>query len=276
MRRRVISGRAFTLVELLAVIAIIAILIAVLLPVVIGARRQAQQVVCQSNLRQIGVAMMMYTGEYKYFPGASIDDTGISTVGMAWPVQLRQYLSGNQKVFYCPAQDPRCEWKDDAPGPVVLAGASLTNFGYRIGERILLNVGTYFSYGINEGGAGGGAGFPLGRGIGLIFYGVSYPTGSSGQLKRLNSVRYPAEFIVIADTGADAFGDLLLHPFFPRPGLNDSLADIHRGGSNILFCDGHVQWHLASEMMIRGSPVIAQEAQKQRRWNTDNEPARPW
>src|SRR3989440_12560324 len=94
----------FTLVELLVVIAIIAVLIAVLLPVLASARRSAASLVCKSNLRQIGLALKMYSGANRgvypcswiYPETISVAGQNYANEGVFWWVRLEldKYLPG--------------------------------------------------------------------------------------------------------------------------------------------------------------------------------------
>lgn len=98
--------RAFTLVELLVVISIIALLMAILLPSLQRARKQARATVCQSNLRQVGLAVNLYAENFDYYvPRGSWGDEPI------WFMVLLPFLSHeedthdyrNVKIYRCPS-----------------------------------------------------------------------------------------------------------------------------------------------------------------------------
>lgn len=95
--------RAFTLIELLVVVAIIAILASLLLPALARARDKGKSAKCQSNLRQLGLAAMMYDEDNQVYPigWPPLDN-------MIWYRQLQPYLSrqtnvSGQGVFICPS-----------------------------------------------------------------------------------------------------------------------------------------------------------------------------
>jgi prepilin-type N-terminal cleavage/methylation domain-containing protein/prepilin-type processing-associated H-X9-DG protein len=100
--RRPRKNKAFTLIELLVVIAIIAILAAILFPVFAQARDKARQSTCQSNLKQWGNALMMYTQDYDEQMCYNYHYNSARTMLWWWEDDLQPYIK-NYAVAICPS-----------------------------------------------------------------------------------------------------------------------------------------------------------------------------
>ncbi|MBS3762059.1 MAG: DUF1559 domain-containing protein [Planctomycetes bacterium] len=101
---------AFTLIELLVVIAIIAILAAMLMPALESARESARRTACTSNLREVGLTLLMYTNDNGgRFPRFEYTDQAVPFGGgnrdSVQRVLASQYLEGNWHLFQCPSDE---------------------------------------------------------------------------------------------------------------------------------------------------------------------------
>jgi len=155
----------FTLVELLVVIAVIALLMAILVPALTRARELAYSIVCRSNLKQWGIICFAYADNNNgnFWSGSTVPPA--TDAGFWWPAQIEcKYQSWKQnKIWFCPKSkrpirnelnQPQGErnflgawgiFTNDPPGDAI--GGSLTSSGMR---RLCDNeYGIAGSYGIN-------------------------------------------------------------------------------------------------------------------------------
>ncbi len=209
--------RGFTLLELLVVIAIIAMLSSILLPALSKAREKGRQSVCISNLKQIGLAMQMYTQNYDgyfcptYYGSPWPVDTWwdfATTDGWATyePGLLGDYLT--DKVYECPSRKGLVSW--DKP---------------------------FTGYGYNETYIGGG--YAAGYGWG----------GADVSPAKLSQIKSPSETLLFGDCACwSSFSSCTgaantIYPPSVLTGGGWQTATVHfrhNGFANILWADGHV------------------------------------
>ncbi|MGQ9732133.1 MAG: DUF1559 family PulG-like putative transporter [Candidatus Zipacnadales bacterium] len=126
--------KGFTLIELLVVIAIIAILAAILFPVFAKAREKARQTACLNNMKQVAIAIDMYTTDYDECYPMSIYLGGTQVITFYHAIM--PYMK-NAQILDCPSEINRIRMSElQAILPVPLA-SGLTSVGYNGNYAVL-------------------------------------------------------------------------------------------------------------------------------------------
>ena len=254
----------FSIPELLAVVAILLIILAMLLPALGRSRDAVHQTICSSNLHQQGLALVNYVTDTMHYPGHAARSQAGHIVAV-WPVRLREYAD-DIDVFNCPAEPPGFHWRHDtgAPGGVYATQDDADQWGYRVGERLLIVGGASglpFCYGYNDWGRWNILRSPQ-RGLGAdLNFGVLVP-----HLKK-SQVRSASAMIAIGDNTSDGSWDYNMDPTqsWEYPGK------IHYNGCNMVFADAHVEWDLQKNWTNVDLNTEAGKSMSAR-WNNHNEP----
>ena len=252
-----INSRGFTLIELLVVIAIIAILAAILFPVFQKVRENARKASCQSNEKQLGLALIQYSQDYDEFlvpawngnGGYNASDPRPASLKYKWMDMIYPFVKSTG-VFHCP---------DDS-------GESIRNAANNATET---TTGLYVPYdqlGIVPGTSGTGDDTHYGSySINSYNFGGTYPDigpgndNGQGQGYTLATLQAPANTVWVVDgTGsynmdcgnANMAADTQagypgINCAGQTPTLNDNSPILFRHGGpdlcNVLYCDGHVK-----------------------------------
>ena len=243
--------RGFTLVELLVVIGIIAMLIALLLPVLSAARSSAARTACAQNLRQIGVAMTIYAMENRnQLPPAEIVTTDAVNTPLAcvtWDDLLNRALGGKMNsdemdALYAKRDMPAMHCPGDV-APVL---------GNPDPAALRRSYALVRAYTVVAGNMGVG---------GRLVINPNYPVDRSASI-RLSDIRRPSEQLAVAERpigtnilgAAGAYVDRPAQQVVDSFSPNPSTRGPHGGRWNYLFADGHVE-ALKLEQTVKPLPT---------------------
>jgi prepilin-type N-terminal cleavage/methylation domain-containing protein/prepilin-type processing-associated H-X9-DG protein len=246
---------AFTLIELLVVIAIIAILAAMLLPALAKAKSKAKQTACINNQKQIGIALVMYTGDYQQYPGSYSPAPNC----YVWMTRILALMGNNRNAFSCPAAPADFAWETNNNKTLGRPGSTAEDGTY---SPYTVSPRSRFSLGYNDWGLLNVSSENMGLG-GDVSGGFSFGPVKDSMVKR------PSDMIAIADVRGAEIEALLnfsanLDPTDPNFGYTEWPSNRHNYRTDVLFADGHV------EAAKRKDMIDPNNTGWRRRWNRDN------